>query len=182
LILIVFAVRLDLERNQVYSSSMDHAVRIWDLRTGDCRHVLKQHDSLVGLLSFSESYLVSAGADSALCVWNPITGELYHHLLMEGAAITAFQHDDVKVLGGSGSKGARLWDIRSGTPFRDILPDVTGVWKVAFSGRWCVAAKHVGDETFIDTWDFGKEAEEATGLGSGSSDLVGLNQRISARL
>jgi len=159
--IIVFAVCLDLERRQIYSSSMDSAVRVWGLKTGECRHVLTQHQSLVGLLSFSPSYLVSAAADGTLCVWNPGTGELYRQLSSEfglPAAITTFQHDEVKVV--SGSNGAlRLWDIQSGALVRELVAGVTGVWKVAFSGRWCVAVKNVDDVNFIDTWDFGELGE-----------------------
>jgi WD40 repeat protein len=98
---------------------------------------------------------------------------------MEGAAVTAFQHDEVKIL--SGSDGVKLWDIRSGDLVRDIT-GVTGVWQVGFSGRWCVAAKHVDDMTFIDTWDFGDGAEEIIALGSGPPDLGHVNQPASARL
>jgi F-box and WD-40 domain protein CDC4 len=143
---------------------MDGAVRIWDLKTGECRHILTQHESLVALLSFSPSYLVSAAADGSLCVWNPDTGELYRRLLAESghvAAITTFQHDETKVV--SGSNGVlRLWDIRSGTLVRELITGVTGVWRVAFSGRWCVAAKNVDDVNFIDTWRFGEGEEDAT--------------------
>jgi len=162
---------------------MDHAVRIWDLQTGECRHILTRHSSLIRLLSFSETYLVSASGDGALCVWNPSTGELYHHMLTDGAAVTTFQHDEVKIL--SGSDGIRLWDIRSGDLVRDIT-DVAHVWQVAFSGRWCVGAKYVHGKTFIDTWDFGEGVEGITGLGSGRPDLSHgrkrLDQPVSARL
>ena len=159
--IIVFAVCLDLERGQVYSSSMDSAVRIWDLKTGECRHVLTQHESLIGLLSFSPSFLVSAAADGTLCVWNPGTGELYRQLSSESgfpAAITTFQHDEAKVV--SGSNGVvRLWDIRTGALVREFVTGVQDVWRVAFSGRWCVAVKNVDDVNFIDTWDFGELGE-----------------------
>lgn len=143
---------------------MDGAVRIWDLKTGECRHILTQHESLVGLLSFSLSYLVSAAADGTLCVWNPDTGELYRQLVPQSAdptAITTFQHDETKVV--SGSNGAlRLWDIRSGRLIGELITGVTGVWRVAFSGSWCVAVKNVDDVNFIDTWQFGEDGEDAT--------------------
>jgi len=97
--------------------------------------------------------------------------------------VTTFQHDEVKIL--SGSDGIRLWDIRSGDLLRGIM-DVTDVWQVAFSGRWCVGAKHVHGMTFIDTWDFGEGVEEGSGLGSGPPDLghghIRLDQPVSARL
>lgn len=153
---------------------MDGAVRIWDMKTGECRHILTQHESLVGLLSFSPSYLVSAAADGTLCVWNPDTGELYRQLSAESGhvgAITTFQHDETKVVSGSNGPGfLRLWDIQSGALVRELITGVTGVGRVAFSGRWCVAVNIVDDVNFIDTWHFGEDGEDA-GVGSGPSDL-----------
>ena len=135
---------------------MDSTVRIWNLSTGDCQHVLNGHTSLVGLLGLSPSYLVSAAADSTLRVWNPETGELCHALAAHNGAITCFQHDEFKVL--SGSDGTlKMWDIRDGSHVRDLLVDIVGVWQVVFEGRWCVAASNRADATVLDVWDFGTE-------------------------
>lgn len=141
---------------------MDSTVRVWDLSTGDCQHVLNGHTSLVGLLGLSPSYLVSAAADSTLRVWNPETGELCHALAAHNGAITCFQHDEFKVL--SGSDGTlKMWDIRDGSHVRDLLVDIVGVWQVVFEGRWCVAASNRADATVLDVWDFGTENDEDDG-------------------
>ena len=140
---------------------MDSTVRIWDLRTGQCQHVLNGHTSLVGLLAVSPSYLVSASADATLRVWNPSSGELVH--VLEGArgAITAFQHDDEKVL--SGADGVlTVWDPRTGARLHDLLSGIVGVWQIAFKGRWCAAASNLADTTVIDVWDFGDSASGAS--------------------
>jgi len=115
---------------------------------------LAGHKALVGLLALSPSHLVSADADRILCVWNPDTGELRHRLAGHGNAVTCFQHDETKVI--SGSAGAlKLWDVQDGSFVRDLLSDVTGVWQVAFRGRWCVAASNRAGETMLDIWNFG---------------------------
>jgi WD40 repeat protein len=158
----VYSVALDHARNQVYSGSMDSYVRIWSLVTGQCTHVLTGHTSLVGLLGLSHSYLVSAAADSTLRVWDPSTGKLRHVLAAHTGAITCFQHDDYKVV--SGSDGTlKLWDIRDGSNVRDLVSGITGVWQVAFKGRWCAAATNRYDATFIDIWNFGEETTEDNG-------------------
>ncbi|KAH6908319.1 cell division control protein 4 [Coprinopsis sp. MPI-PUGE-AT-0042] len=152
----LYSVVLDLPRNQVYSGSMDGTARMWNLSTGDCTHTLTGHTSLVGLLGLSSSYLVSASADSTLRIWNPETGELQHTLTHTTGAITCFQHDDFKVLGGSDGC-LKMWNIQDGTEVRDLLTGITSVWQVAFEGRWCVAANSRKDTTWIDIWDFGNE-------------------------
>jgi len=133
---------------------MDATVRIWDLHTGQCTHKLTRHDSLVGLLALSPSHLVSASADSTLRVWDPSSGELQHTLSAPHAgAVTCFMHDECKVV--SGSEGTlKLWDVRDGRFLRDLLTGATGIWQVAFKGRWCVAASNRDGATTLEIWDF----------------------------
>ncbi|KAF8304994.1 WD40 repeat-like protein [Clavulina sp. PMI_390] len=124
----VYSVVLDHSRQQVCSGSMDGTVRIWSITTGQSLHTLQGHTSLVGLLSISSSYLVSAAADSTLRVWDPDTGACLHALLGHLGAITTFQHDESKVI--SGSDGAlKMWDIRDGTLVRNMLTNVSG-WRI----------------------------------------------------
>lgn len=163
----VYSIVLDPVRNQAMSGSMDSSVRIWNLSTGQCVHVLTGHTSLVGLLGLSQSYLVSAAADSTLRVWDPSTGDLLHTLVAHTGAITCFQHDEFKIL--SGSDGTlKMWDIRSGNNVRDLLTGITGVWQVVFDGRWCVAASNRHDATYLDVWDFGHEV-----VGDGDEEWCG---------
>lgn len=164
LLLLVYSVVLDPNRNQACSGSMDGTVRVWNLITGQCVHTLTGHTSLVGLLGLSPSYLVSAAADSTLRVWDPESGDLKHTLQAHTGAITCFQHDEFKVL--SGSDGTlKMWDIRDGTFVRDLLTNINGVWQVVFEGRWCVAASNRLESTVLDVWDFGRH--------DGDDDWVG---------
>lgn len=171
----VYSVVLDPMRNQACSGSMDGTVRIWNLQTGQCQHLLTGHTSLVGLLGLSSSHLVSAAADSTLRIWDPDTGEIKHTLAAHTGAITCFQHDEFKVLSGSDGN-LKMWNIRDGTVVRDLLTGIVGVWQVVFEGRWCVAASNSGGQTMLDVWDFGKDEDEdwigesPTGLYEDDSD------------
>jgi len=138
---------------------MDGTVRIWDLETGQCKHLLNGHTSLVGLLGLSPNRLVSAAADATLRVWNPESGENQHVLAAHTGAITCFQHDEFKILSGSDGN-LKMWDIRDGNVCRDLLTGVNGVWQVVFEGRWCVAASSRPDATYLDVWDFGVEDDD----------------------
>jgi len=172
----VYNVVLDPTRNQAYSSSMDGTVRVWNLQNGSCQHTLTGHNSLVGLLGLSPSYLISAAADSTLRIWDPDTGELRHTLAGHTGAVTCFQHDEFKVL--SGSDGSlKMWNVKDGTVVRDLLTEITGVWQVVFEGRWCVAATNRDGATMLDVWDFWVEEHEdwieASPLGMYDGDGVG---------
>ena len=143
---------------------MDGTVRVWDLKTGECQYTLTGHTSLVARLGLSPSHLVSAAADSTLRIWDPDTGELRHTLAVHAGAISCFQHDEFKVL--SGSDGAlKMWDVRSGTVVREFLSNIDGVWQVVFEGRWCVAASHRSEATFLDVWDFGNGEPDVDWIG-----------------
>ncbi|PVF95831.1 WD40 repeat-like protein [Serendipita vermifera] len=156
----VFNVSLDHARDQVYSGSMDSTVRIWSLKTGECVHTLSGHASLISLLVFSPSYLVSASPDSTIKVWDPSTGELRSTLHQHTGAITSLQHDDSKLL--SCSDGTvKMWNIQDGTHVSDLLSGVTGIWQITFKNRCCVAATNNKDETFLNVWDFKNDSSEA---------------------
>lgn len=149
---------------------MDSTVRVWNLQTGDCQHILTGHTSLVGLLGLSPSYLISAAADSTLRIWDPDSGELRKVLAAHTGAITCFQHDEFKVL--SGSDGTlKLWDVRDGSIVRDLLTRIIGVWQVAFEGRWCVAASSRQDATALDVWDFGYGTDDKDWIGESAMDI-----------
>jgi F-box and WD-40 domain protein CDC4 len=132
---------------------MDTTVRIWDLKDGTCKHILTRHQSLVGVLSLSPSFLISGAADGLLCIWDPGTGDLVH-AFEQNYVVTAIEHDDNKAL--SGSDGlVRVHDIKSGK-VRDLWNEKRGwvVSRLAFGGSLCVVATR-DNKSFIDVWDFG---------------------------
>ncbi|PPQ80172.1 hypothetical protein CVT24_006568 [Panaeolus cyanescens] len=188
----VYSVAIDDDCHQAASGSMDGTVRLWNLHNGQCAHVLSGHTSLVGLLAVSHSHLVSASADSLLRIWDPNEGVLKKALIGHTGAITCFQHDGFKII--SGSDGAlKMWDISNighgaatldnsdEVPVRDLLTGAAGVYQVAFEGKWCCAAIiNRQDESFINVWDFGDEADdeedwiaETMGAAFDGDDLLG---------
>uniref|UniRef100_A0A672PQP5 U3 small nucleolar RNA-associated protein 13 C-terminal domain-containing protein n=1 Tax=Sinocyclocheilus grahami TaxID=75366 RepID=A0A672PQP5_SINGR len=62
----------DISRLQLFSSSVDCGIRIWDLRTSKCICVLESHYSAVTSLAFSPDgqTLVSSGRDKICSVWD----------------------------------------------------------------------------------------------------------------
>ncbi|KAI9251408.1 WD40-repeat-containing domain protein [Phascolomyces articulosus] len=154
----VYSVVIDPERNQCMSGSMDATVKIWSLETGQCLRTLDGHSILVGLLGLSKDHLVSAAADTTLRVWSP-QGDCMHALLGHQGAITCFQHDHEKIISGS-EGGLKLWDIKTGKLLQNFVTYATGVWRVAFDQRQCVAAIHSNNITYLEVLDFGSHGLE----------------------
>ncbi|KAI9285194.1 WD40-repeat-containing domain protein [Umbelopsis sp. AD052] len=155
----VYSVVLDIDNRRCMSGSMDSTVRIWSLDDGSCLNVLEGHSILVGLLHLTPNHLVSAAADSTLRIWSTETGICEHVLSGHQAAITCFQHDENKVVSGS-EGGLKLWDINTGQLVRDLITNVTGVWRVAFDERRCVAAVNRNNVTWFEVLDYGVQGFE----------------------
>lgn len=66
----------------------DHLVKIWDARTGECRHVLSGHDGPITSVCFTSDakFLVSGSADRTLKIWDVATGKCVQTL-------TGHQHE-----------------------------------------------------------------------------------------
>lgn len=62
----------DISRLQLFSSSMDYKIRIWNLKSSKCISVLESHYSAVTSLSFSAdgNTLLSSGRDKICTVWD----------------------------------------------------------------------------------------------------------------
>lgn len=62
----------DISRLQLFSSSVDCKIRIWDLRTSKCLCVLESHFSAVTSLAFSPDgqTMISSGRDKICTVWD----------------------------------------------------------------------------------------------------------------
>ncbi|TFK30255.1 cell division control protein 4 [Coprinopsis marcescibilis] len=153
----VYAVALDLQSRQVFSSGLDSIVRVWQLDSSKAEHdILRGHSSMIGLIALSPSHktLVSGSADSTLRIWNAEGGELQGVAVGHEDAISSFQHDDSKIISGATGK-VKMWNTHDGTFIRDLLTGVVSVWCVRFEGQWCVSASNRDDFTMLDIWDFG---------------------------
>jgi len=145
----IYSVDLDHKRRQCISGSMDKLIKVWSTDTGDCLFTLHGHDSLVGFVRFSHGYLVSAAADGTLRVWESDYNTSQSILFSHVAAITCFQHDEQKIISGSG-RTLKLWNIRTGQFMRDMLTDCNGLWQVGFDKERCVAAVQRDGLTYIE--------------------------------
>jgi WD40 repeat protein len=55
----------------------DRSLRVWDIKTGECLHVLEGHSRAVSSVRATpDGLVVSAGLDATIRIWRPLSGEL----------------------------------------------------------------------------------------------------------
>jgi len=59
----------------VVSGSLDTSIRVWDVKSGVCRHTLMGHQSLTSGMELRDNLLVSGNADSTVKIWDINTGQ-----------------------------------------------------------------------------------------------------------
>ncbi|KAF3700233.1 Transducin beta-like protein 3 [Channa argus] len=115
----------DISRLQLFSSSLDCGIRLWDLRSSQCMCVLQSHYSAVTSLSFSTDggTMVSSGRDKICTVWDLKTRKAKRTVpiyeAVEGVVLLP-ENEDFSKIGvkskdlhfiTAGSKGVlRVWD------------------------------------------------------------------------
>ena len=138
------------------STDAGHAVRLWDLRTGECLFRLAGHTSRVRRLRVGDDgrVAVSAGEDDpVLRVWDLDGGRCRH--LLDGHV------GEVRGLGVSGDgryalsaggedKTVRLWDLHAGRCLRTIPSDYDNTAALSADGRFAAAG---GVGGLVRLWD-----------------------------
>lgn len=66
--------------HRVVSGSRDTTLRVWDVTTGRCEHVLTGHVAAVRCVQYDGRRVVSGGYDYMVKVWDPETEACLHTL------------------------------------------------------------------------------------------------------
>jgi WD40 repeat protein len=99
------------------SASADDTLKLWDLDTGTCVHIMEGHKWRTESLAVTPDgrRLISGGWDKTLRVWDIDTGRCL--LVLEGhtdwVKSVAVTPDGRLVVSGSSDKTIRLWDLES---------------------------------------------------------------------
>ncbi len=131
-------------------------LRIWDMATGECTHVLPGHECEILDVAWSpDGKLLATGSrDHDLRLWDATTGELLHELTGQEGRVTsvAFSPNGRLVAAGNLGWMARLVEVSSGKVLRALEGHEQSVLSVAFhpSGRFLATGS--SDET-ARIWD-----------------------------
>jgi WD40 repeat protein len=98
------------------SGGRDHTVRLWDVASGECLHVLDRHSNRVYAVEFSPdgTRLATASDDQSIVIWEPVRGDELLTLIGHERYVyaLAFSPDGRQLVSGSGDHTALVWDSR----------------------------------------------------------------------
>ncbi|XP_024195705.1 zinc finger CCCH domain-containing protein 48-like [Rosa chinensis] len=105
---------------RLYSGSMDHTIRVWNLDTLECAMTLNGHSDAVTSLICWTTFLISCSLDHTIKVWTMCKGgnieEIYTHTEEDGLLALSGMHDaeDKPVLlCSSKDNSVRIYDLPS---------------------------------------------------------------------
>ena len=116
---LVCSVAFSSDGTHIVSGSADNSVRVWDVLTGQERHLLKGHTDSVYSVAFSrdDSHIISGSNDESVWVWDALIGEEKHVLHGHTDRVTsvAFSSDDSHIVSGSYDTSVHVWDALMGS-------------------------------------------------------------------
>jgi WD40 repeat protein len=89
-------------------------LRVWDLASGECQHVLTGHTGTVIAVAVAEGRVISASYDLTLRVWDLASGECQHVLTGHTGWVRAVAVAEGRVISASDDHTLRVWDLESG--------------------------------------------------------------------
>ncbi|KAG0277667.1 Mitochondrial fission protein [Linnemannia exigua] len=90
------------------SGTIDGAIRMWDLRTGQSHRTLAGHTGPVNTLQFDDYHVVSGSVDRSVRIWDLRTGAIQEILQYEDP-VRSLQFDTSKIIVGSG-ESLKIYD------------------------------------------------------------------------
>ncbi|XP_053396949.1 uncharacterized protein LOC128556312 [Mercenaria mercenaria] len=116
------------------SGSLDKTIRVWNLKTGKCQHVLKGHVKGVWCLNFfTHNLLVSGSYDGTIRVWNLRTGKCNKTIIAHDGPIWALARHNEVLVTVSQDKTAKVWDINRCLHLNSLLGHTAAIFAVDMS-------------------------------------------------
>lgn len=103
---------------RIVSGSGDRSIRIWDVDSGQCLHILEGHTEGVWQLAVSQDgrFIASAAHDGLVRVWDGENGTFLRTLHGQSgyAMSVAFSSDGSHIVGGTSNYCVGIWETESG--------------------------------------------------------------------
>ncbi|CDZ97981.1 Cdc4 and related F-box and WD-40 proteins [Phaffia rhodozyma] len=114
----------------------DRSVRVWDLETGLCKHIMPGHTSTIRCIKVIDGrpIAISGSRDATLRVWDLETGKLIHLLLGHQHSVRCIEVHGNRVVSGSYDFTARLWDVDTGECLQVFQGHYHQIYAVGFDG------------------------------------------------
>jgi len=137
---------------QTVTASADFCARLWDLRSGSCRGVLKGHAGWVQDVKLTPEgeMALTASNDHTARVWDCTTGECLYVLEGHAGPVNSIVLSGSRALTVSDDCTLRLWDIESGGCARVLAGHSGWLNTAAFTGNTCITG---GSDCDVTMWD-----------------------------
>jgi WD40 repeat protein len=151
----VFSAIYSPDESQIASTSMDGTVRIWDVATGNCLHVLPhEHWTIRTIFSPNGRELIVSGMSSTIYVWDPRSGVLLRTLTGHNDWIWSIDCSaDGQTLYSTGEDlTIRVWDLADGVCQTVLHAHDQRIWTISLApdGRHLVSGS---EDRTIKIWD-----------------------------
>jgi hypothetical protein len=141
----VFGVAFSPDGERALSGGYDHAVRLWEVKTGRELQAFKGLQRVVYSVAFSPDgqLAVSGGIDKTISLWDIATGREIRTLVGNRNPVQSvtFSPDGKRILSSGWEPTVRLWDVASGQEIRRFAGHAGNVHGSAYApdGRWALS-------------------------------------------
>ena len=152
----VNAVSLSADGRFLASGSRDGMVRLWEVSSGRCLHILQDHANSIESVSLSADgrFLVSGSNDQTVRLWELSSGRCLRTFQghSEGVSSVNLSTDGRFLVSGSSGQTVRLWELSSGRCLRTFQGHSEVVSSVSLSadGSWLASA---GWDQTVRLWE-----------------------------
>ena len=106
--------------SQVFSSSFDKQILVWDAKSLKCLQILAGHEGSVRSLSANDNHLFSCSTDSTIQVWDRKTYALSHTLKEHKTPVVTMAVSNRHLFSYSVGEPVKYWDLKKWVYVHDI--------------------------------------------------------------
>ncbi|KAJ3216316.1 hypothetical protein HDU67_009667 [Dinochytrium kinnereticum] len=151
----IYCVKTFGDGSRFVTGSLDWSVKIWDTRSGLCKHTLQGHSDSVTCLCIGGQYVFSGSLDGKIKQWDSISGSCVRTIESGHGRIRAMDCYDSWLVTGGWDENVKTWNIPSGTISHEFELKRGPIISVQVSDRIIiVATKGEGMENEITLMDF----------------------------
>jgi WD40 repeat protein len=117
------------------SAGLDTTVRVWSVKTGDCRHVLRGHTKAVSSVRLAGFVVVTGSEDRLIRLWNLETGQTVKTLSLvdPSAFVESLEIDQGFIMAGTKRGRIYVFSLETYTCIRTIDIDKASVSALSFN-------------------------------------------------